>query len=392
MLRLLSSPPTDQHWMQTALDCAQRSLFLSAPNPRVGCVIVQQDQLIAQGYTQRAGGHHAEIMALQEARDQGFTDFSQSTFYVTLEPCSHYGRTKPCVEAIIQAGPKRVVIAMPDPNPEVGGRGVAKLRAAGIEVTVGVALEAAAWLNVGFVSRMLDQRPWIWLKIASSMDGFTALEDGCSQWITSAAARDRGHYWRARSDMVVTGSGTLLADDPLLNVRAIPTVRQPLRGAFDGQLQLSPSLRFFQQQPVMVWASQEVDESKVKAFEQDGIYVRLLPSSSKGRVCLQAWQEWLRQQEFNEIHVEAGPRLNGALVRAGLVDQVVAYVAPAYLMSGRSAIRALPPESLEQAWRLDLFECEKIGPDVELLMRDETRWQGLLQQLILQSESLCLPE
>src|SRR5699024_3291880 len=170
------------------------------------------------------------------------------------------GRTKPCVDAIIEASPKRVVIALPDPTPQIAGRGIAQHRAAGIEVRVGVQLEEAAWLNVGFVSRMLENRPWIWLKIASSMDGFTALEDGRSQWITSATARDHGHRWRARSDLVVTGSGTVLADNPQLNVRAVPTVRQPMRGVFDGQLSLSPDLQFFQKQPVMVRSEEHTSE------------------------------------------------------------------------------------------------------------------------------------
>ncbi|HLS22094.1 MAG TPA: bifunctional diaminohydroxyphosphoribosylaminopyrimidine deaminase/5-amino-6-(5-phosphoribosylamino)uracil reductase RibD [Paenalcaligenes sp.] len=378
----------DVHWMRQALQCAERSLYLSAPNPRVGCVIVQDQVLLASGFTQRVGQAHAEIMALEQAQALGFQDLSQSTFYVSLEPCSHHGRTRPCVDEIIRVRPKRVVIAMPDPNPQVSGRGIERLRAAGIEVVVGVLLEQAAWLNVGFVSRMLSGRPWLWLKIASSMDGYTALEDGRSQWITGAAARERGHEWRARSDLIVTGSGTIRADNPLLNVRAVPTVRPPLRGVFDGQLRLSPALRFFQQQPVMVWACEGVDPAHVAAFEAQGVYVRLLPANQNGKVDLQAWLAWLGQQEFNEIHVEAGAQLNGALLQAGLVDQVVGYVAPTYLMQGRPAIDGSAPVDLDAAWRLNVIECQKIGADVELLMRNEARWQQLLNQLIEQTERL----
>lgn len=378
----------DAYWMRQALDCAQRSLYLSAPNPRVGCIIVQNDTLIASGFTQRAGQAHAEIMALQQAQALGFTDLRQSTLYVSLEPCSHYGRTKPCVDEIIQAHPKRVVIAMLDPNPEVAGRGVERLRAAGIEVTLGLLLEEAAWLNVGFVSRMLTGRPWVWLKIASSMDGYIALDDGRSQWITGSAARDRGHEWRARSDLIVTGSGTVRADEPLLTVRAVPTVRQPLRGVFDGQLRLSPAIRFFQEQPVMVWACEGVDPHRLGVFEEQGVYVRLLPATVNGQVDLQAWLEWLGQQEFNEIHVEAGAQLNGALLRAGLVDQIVAYVAPTYLMQGQAAIFGAPPNELSDAWRLNFIDCQKIGADVELLMRHDGRWQSLLKQLIEQTKRI----
>lgn len=376
-----SSNCLDSYWMQQALACAKRAEFLSAPNPRVGCVIVQNNELIAQGFTQRVGQEHAEIMALREARTLGFRDLTKSTIYVNLEPCSHYGRTKPCVQEIIQAQPKRVVIAMPDPNKQVSGQGVAQLKAAGIKVCLGLHLEQAAWLNVGFVSRMIHNKPWLWLKIASSLDGFTALSDGRSQWITSQEARARGHYWRARADLIVTGSGTVQADNPLLTVRAVPTLRQPLRGVFDGQLKLSPKARFFQQQPVMVWATEQVTQGKVDLFERNGIYVHVLPSTSTGQVDLNAWFNWLSQQEFNEIHVEAGARLNGALVQAGLVDQVLAYVAPSYLMQGRAAISGTPPKDLNQAWRLELVHTEKVGPDVEFLLRHEKRWQQLLKHL-----------
>ncbi len=374
-------PSYDAYWMERALECAQRSLFLSAPNPRVGCVLVYNNHVIAQGYTQQAGQAHAEIMALNEAQRQGFGDLRHSTMYVSLEPCSHYGRTKPCVDAIIAAQPKRVVIAMPDPNPQVSGRGIAQLRAAGIEVQVGVLLEQAAWLNVGFVSRMLDNRPWIWLKIASSMDGFTALSDGSSQWITSAAARDQGHVWRARSDLIVTGSGTVLADNPQLTVRAVPTARQPMRGVFSGALSVPVAARFFQDPPVMVWTTERSAPERRAAFEQQGVYVCCLPATKQGHVDLHAWKDWLSQQEFNEIHVEAGGQLNGALVQAGLVDQVVTYLAPTYLLQGHPAIVGKPPQQLSQAWRLSLVQAQTVGADIELVLRNEARWQALFTRL-----------
>ena len=226
--------------MAQALSLAESVLYMTDPNPRVGCVIVRDGQVLGQGATQVVGGPHAEVMAIRDAYEKGYAQaLAGATFYVTLEPCSHYGRTPPCVDALIKERPSRVVIAMSDPNPLVAGRGVTKLREAGIEVVLNVLADEALALNPGFVSRMAQQRPWVWSKIACSLDGQIALSNGQSQWITGAQARADGHHWRARSSVVLTGLGTVSYDNPSLNVRYIKTSRQPIRAVIDSQFAIA---------------------------------------------------------------------------------------------------------------------------------------------------------
>lgn len=370
----------DSYFMLQAIKAAEKSLYITSPNPRVGCVIVIDGTCIATGATQVAGGSHAEIMALQQARDLGFTQFCDATIYVSLEPCSHYGRTPPCVEALLAVKPKRVVIAMLDPNPKVAGRGVRALRAAGIEVTVGIEMHAALALNVGFVSRMLVKRPWIWLKIAASLDGRTALADGSSKWITGAAAREDGQHFRARSCLVLTGIGTVLADDPLLNVRTLDTVRQPIRAIVDSQCRLPLDAAIINGDPIWLFVTHAAAE-KTALLAQKNVKVVQIKASSTGNVDLHAMMDWIGQQAINEIHVEAGAILNGALIEAGLADELVYYVAPKLLGTGRSIAQLSPISSLEDAPLFEIIDHTTIGVDVRIIMRQPQRYQQLITQL-----------
>lgn len=370
----------DSYFMLQAIQAAETSLYITSPNPRVGCVIVIDGSCVASGATQVAGGPHAEVMALQQAREQGITQFSDATIYVSLEPCSHYGRTPPCVEALLAVKPKRVVIAMLDPNPEVAGRGVNALQAAGIEVTVGVELHAALALNIGFVSRMLLKRPWLWLKIAASLDGCTALADGSSKWITGTAARNDGQHFRARSCLILTGIGTVLADDPLLNVRAIPTVRQPIRAIVDSQCRLPLDAAIINGDPIWLFVT-HVTAQKRALLAQKNVKVITIKSSPTGKVDLHAMMDWIGQQPVNEIHVEAGAELNGALIEAGLVDELVYYLAPKLLSAGRPIAQFRPLSHLEQAPFFEIMDHRIIGADIRMTMRQPQHYQHLISQL-----------
>lgn len=370
---------TDVFFMRQALDAARQSLYITSPNPRVGCVIVLNNQVVASGATQIAGGPHAEIVALQQAKQQGI-DTQSSTIYVTLEPCSHYGRTAPCVLALIAAKPKRVVIAMLDPNPQVAGKGVAALKAAGIEVTIGVEMQAALELNIGFVSRMVRGRPWVWLKTASSLDGRTALPDGRSKWITGAQARLDGQRFRARSCVVLTGIGTVLDDDPQLNVRDIDTVRQPIRAIVDSQLRLDLNAKIIDGQPIWVFTTRQQPE-KIQALAAKNVRVIVLPATVQGQVDLQQMMHWISEQAVNEIHVEAGATLNGALFSAGYVDAVLSYIAPMVLGEGRPLLGLPTLNDLADAPRFEFIHSKQIGADMRLIMRQPTHYQQLIQQL-----------
>lgn len=368
--------------MQRALDAARSSLYITSPNPRVGCVIVLNETVIATGATQRVGGPHAEVMALQAAQAAGYTQLHQASIYVTLEPCSHYGRTPPCVEALIAARPKRVVIAMTDPNPQVAGRGIQALRQAGIEVIVGIEQEAAFELNIGFVARMVRGTPWLWLKTASSLDGYTALKSGQSKWITGPEARRDGQHFRARSCLVLTGIGTCLADNPLLNVRDITTSRQPIRGIVDSQLRISPQAAVFNGDPV--WVFSTVDKPAVtQALAAKNARVIVLSADEQGQVDLEQLLRWLGEQQINEVHVEAGAILNGALWQKGLVDAMVNYIAPVVLGSGRPLMQMADLHDLAEAQRMELVASQLVGNDVRLQMRHPQRWRQLYTQIQL---------
>ena len=360
--------PADQPYMAQALRLAERGLYSTSPNPRVGCVIVRDGVLVGEGWHQRAGEAHAEVNALQQAG----TAARGATAYVTLEPCSHHGRTPPCTEALLAAGIGRVVAAMADPNPLVAGRGLAQLQAAGVAVDVGLMADEAHELNIGFVSRMTRQRPWVRLKAAASLDGKTALQNGESQWITGPQARQDGHCWRARACAILSGIGTVRKDDPQLNVRGVDTPRQPLKVIVDSRLELSPAARLLEAGNVLlVSAGQAVAEvaEKAAALRERGAEILDLPDG-KGRVDLHALLHELARRGLNEVHVEAGSRLNGALLAAGLVDEVLLYLAPCLLGDTAQGLFALPAlESLAGKHRLAIREVKQFGDDLRVLAR-----------------------
>ena len=353
---------------EQALALAQGALRLSNPNPRVGCILADaQGRVLGQGHTQQAGGPHAEVMALREAAAQG-ASLRGATAYVTLEPCSHHGRTGPCCDALIEAGISRVVAALPDPNPLVSGQGFERLRAAGVEVVVGPGGAGSRELNLGFFSRMIRRTPWVRLKAAASLDGITALENGASQWITSEAARADGHAWRARACAVLTGIGTVLADDPRLDVRLADTPRQPHVVLVDSRLELQPGARLFIPGRRLLVYTACRDEDKQAVLEARGATVIVLPGPG-GKVDLAAMLRDLGQREINELHVEAGFKLNGSLVREGLVDEFLVYLAPQLLGTGLGIAALGPLQALSQAVPLEFQSVERVGPDLRIVAR-----------------------
>ncbi len=356
-----------------ALGQAAQALFSSSPNPRVGCVIVAADghTLLGQGFTQRAGGPHAEVMALRDAAGRG-QDVRGATAYVTLEPCSHHGRTGPCCDALIEAGIARVVASLADPNPLVAGRGFARLRAAGVQVEIGPGAPQARELNVGFFSRMLRGQPWVRMKAAASLDGATALANGASQWITSPQARADGHAWRARACAVLTGIGTVLADDPRLDVRDVATPRQPRLVVVDSQLRTPPGARLFDvpEREVLIYTARADGGGAARqALHARGASVVPLPGVH-GQVDLAAMLRDLGARGVNELHVEAGARLNGSFIRARLVDELLVYLAPVLLGGGtRPMAQWGPLQALSEGLELDFHDVQRIGPDLRLVLR-----------------------
>ncbi len=366
--------PSDDVFMAEALAQAAQALTLSNPNPRVGCVLTTaHGQVLGRGFTQQAGGPHAEIMALRDAAAQGH-DVRGATAYVTLEPCSHHGRTGPCCDALLAAGIARVVASMSDPNPLVGGQGFARLRAAGVQVDVGLGQAQALALNEGFVSRMTRGTPWVRLKVAASLDGFTALPDGTSQWITSPAARADGHAWRARACAILTGVGTVLADNPRLDVREVATTRQPQVVVVDSQLRTPPDAALLQAARTCTVAystplqEDAAAQARAHALTARGVRLVHLPNA-QGQVDLAALLRQLGAWAINELHVEAGPRLNGALVQAGLVDEWLLYLAPKLLGKGCPLADWTGVTRLAEAPALRFTSVEPVGPDLRLLAR-----------------------
>lgn len=354
----------DNVWMAHALQLAARGLNTTSPNPRVGCVLVRNGRNIGEGWHVRTGEPHAETHALEVAGESA----RGATAYVTLEPCSHYGRTPPCADAFIAAGVKRVVAAAQDPNPKVAGEGLARMRAAGIEVECGLMEAAARELNVGFFSRMARGRPWVRSKVGMSLDGRTALANGASKWITGSASREDVQRWRARSCAVLTGSGTVLADDPALNVRAFACERQPLRVVLDSTLQMPAWARVLKTPGVMIYSA-VADAGKIAALEQAGAQVRVLPNV-QGQVDLPQVLADLAAHGINEVLVEAGSTLNGALLQAGLVDELLLYVAPQLLGDTARGLAQLGDlttlnQRIELAWQ----DIRQIGEDLRILAR-----------------------
>jgi diaminohydroxyphosphoribosylaminopyrimidine deaminase / 5-amino-6-(5-phosphoribosylamino)uracil reductase len=356
--------PADQQHMAEALRLAEKGLYTTTPNPRVGCVIVRDGQAVGAGWHEKTGGPHAEILALRAAgaRARG------ATAYVSLEPCSHYGRTPPCVEALIEAGIARVVAAMQDPNSKVAGSGFARLRAAGIEVESGLMQDEARALNCGFVSRMSRGRPWVRTKIAASLDGRTALANGRSQWITGPEARRDGHAWRARACAVLTGIGTVRDDDPRLDVREVETTRQPLKVLVDSQLQVPLSAKLLASGQVLVAAAVE-NMAGIAALRDRGAEVVVLPNA-QGKVELMDLMRELARREINEVHVEAGFKLNGSLLRERLVDEILVYLAPSILGDSACGMFKMPDiADLERKRLVQFDDVRTIGRDIRILAR-----------------------
>ena len=363
--------PTDYGFMARALELARRGLYSTDPNPRVGCVIVSAGQIVGEGWHERAGEPHAEVHALRSAGDKA----RGATAYVTLEPCSHHGRTPPCADALIEAGIARVVIGAGDANPQVAGQGTARLKAAGIAIESGVMAGPATALNAGFLKRMSQGRPLVRLKLAVSLDGRTAMASGESQWITGPQARSDVQRLRARSSAIVTGIGTVLADNPSLNVRpqdmgelgaACEPGRQPLRVILDSRLQLDPKARVIGHDGrcVVLTGSAGAEQRRiVGALVEAGARVQSL-SSSRDQPDLRSVLEWLAAADANEILVEAGPTLAGAFLEQRLVDELWVYQAPTLLGSDARPMAVMPLQRMTQQMRLQRLDQRRVGEDL----------------------------
>ena len=367
----MTEPATHTTPMHEALALAQHAIGLSEPNPRVGCVVTAPDgRVIGRGFTQQAGGAHAEVMALRDVLARGGSARG-ATAHVTLEPCSHHGRTGPCCDALIEAGIARVVMALQDPNPLVAGQGAARLRAAGVVVDEGLLADESRELNIGFFSRMQRGRPWVRMKAAVTLDGRTALENGASQWITGEAARADGHAWRRRAGAILTGVGTVLDDNPRLDVRLIETAHQPLRVIVDSRLDTPADARILDAPgQVLIYAAQP-DERRRAALLARGASIALAAGPS-GKVDLAAMLRDLGRGGINELHVEAGHKLNGSFVRERLVDEFLIYIAPKLVGSGRELAAFGPLERLEDGLALRFVSVTPVGSDLRILARPAT--------------------
>lgn len=360
----MSFTAVDHGMMARALQLAELGLWTTSPNPRVGCVLVRDGDVVGEGWHEKAGQPHAEVHALRAAGERA----RGATAYVTLEPCSHYGRTPPCAEALIAAGVSRVVAAMTDPNPLVAGKGLAMLQAAGIDVASGLLENEARELNIGFVSRMTRGRPWLRLKVAGSLDGKSALNNGVSQWITGPDARRDGHRWRARACAILTGIGTVRDDDPSLTVRDVETSRQPLRVIVDSRLETPLTAKVLQGGPVLIAAAVD-DEKKANSLRAAGAEILILPNAA-GKVELANLLAALGQRGINEVHAEAGFKLNGSLVREGLVDEFLLYYAPCLIGHNAAGLFNLPElTSLDAKPLLQIRDVRQIGNDIRIIAR-----------------------
>lgn len=381
--------------MARAIELAEKGLNTTTPNPRVGCVLIQNGEVIGEGWHVKAGEAHAEVNALIVARENAQArmhahdpsepgtmmlppiQIKGCTVYVTLEPCSHTGRTGPCCDALIEAGVGRVVVAMQDPNPLVSGQGLARLQKAGITVTVGILQAEARALNPGFISRMTKGLPWVRMKIGMSLDGRTALGNGVSQWITSEESRADAHAYRARSCAVLTGIGTLLADNPALTVRHIPCERQPLRVLIDAQLEVPLTAQLLAEGHALILTLENTlhnplhpeAQAKAEALRAIGVTVMAVPAVAghPEHLDLIAAMKLLADREINEVLVEAGANLNAELFKAGLVDECVFYISPQLLGMGAQGPASLGPlVELSKAFALQFSQIDQIGPDLRV--------------------------
>lgn len=363
----------DHQYMKRALALAKDALFMSNPNPRVGCVLVKNDQIIGEGFSQMAGSHHAEVMALADAKQRGY-DVAGATAYVTLEPCCHHGRTPPCTQALIDHKINRVIAAMTDPNPLVSGQGFDALREAGIEVRCGLLEAEARALNPGFIKRMQHGLPWVRMKIAASLDGKTALPNGTSQWITSVDARLDGHRFRAQACCILTGIGTVKEDDPQMNVRGIDTPRQPLKVLIDSFLEVPLEAKILHHEEagntVVVCGNAEPHHlaTMTQKLREKNIPVIPLPEENgKGKVDLHALMQHLATHlHINEVHVEAGHKLNGSLLQAGCVDELLIYMAPRLMGEGYGFAHLPVLYSLDETSHWRFIEQTMVGNDLRI--------------------------
>ncbi len=357
----------DEAFMRRALEMAAMAMNHATPNPRVGCVLVRDGTILAEGFTQRPGEPHAEAHAIKTARSKG-VNLDGATAYVTLEPCNHFGKTPPCTEALIGAGVSRVVAAMEDPNPMVSGTGLARLRDAGVDVRVGLLSHEAVELNIGFIKRMTTGLPWVRAKVAASMDGRTGLANGESKWITGNEARLDGHRWRARACALLTGSGTVKHDDPQMTARDVETVltlRQPMRIVFDHLGELSANAKVLQG-GALVYCAERAPTDLPSNVE----VVKLPDAARLGKIDLAAALQDIGARGVNELHVEAGARLTGPMVAAGLVDELLIYLAPKLLgRDAREMFSFNEPETLADAMQFDLHDVTRIGDDIRVMMR-----------------------
>ena len=375
---------SDQLFISQALSLARQAIGLSDPNPRVGCVLVSaQGVVVGVGHTQQAGGPHAEIMALRDCQSRGLSPLG-ATAYVTLEPCSHHGRTPPCADAFVAASLARVVVALLDPNPQVAGEGVRRLQGAGIAVEVlpldDPQAQEAREINLGFLSRMVRGGPWVRLKVASSLDGRTALDNGQSQWITGQAARADGHAWRARASAVLTGIGTVLDDDPRLDVREAAAVVQPWRVVLDSQWRTPPTARLLAAPGhVLIYgvapnAEDAATNARQQALRDAGADVVPTPRNGLQSQVDLAWVlQDLARRGVNELHVEAGARLNAAFIEQGLADELVLYLAPKLIGPGRGLAALSPLAQLSDAWALSFRDAVMVGDDLRVIARPPGR-------------------
>ncbi|MBL8309651.1 MAG: bifunctional diaminohydroxyphosphoribosylaminopyrimidine deaminase/5-amino-6-(5-phosphoribosylamino)uracil reductase RibD [Burkholderiales bacterium] len=360
----------DEQHMRRALALAALAMNHATPNPRVGCVIVRDGIVLAEGFTQPPGEPHAEAHAIRSARSRGVS-LDGATAYVTLEPCNHFGRTPPCTEGLVAAGVARVVAAMEDPNPKVSGRGFSRLREAGIDVRVGLCAHDAIELNIGFIKRMTTGLPWVRCKVAASVDGRSALSNGESQWITGPEARRDGHYWRARACAILTGCGTVKSDDPQMTVRdVLPplpalTLRQPLRVVFDHLGDIPPTARVLRGGAVVYCA-----DRRPQKLLGDVEVVSLPDKVNSAKIDMAAALQDLAGRGVNELHVEAGARLMGPMIAAGLVDELLIYLAPKILgRDAREMFSLAEPLKLADAVQFDVHDVTRVGTDVRMILR-----------------------
>ncbi len=372
--------PLDQTYMRRALELAERALYTTTPNPRVGAVVVKDNRIIGEGWHQVAGEPHAEVNAIRDAKQKnGDAAAKGAAIYVTLEPCSHHGRTPPCADLLVNEGIARVVAAMEDPNPKVAGQGFAALRGNGIDVRVGLLEAEARELNIGFISRMTRSLPWVRLKVAASLDGKTALTNGRSQWITGAEARKDGHAYRARACAILTGIGTVMEDNPQLTVRDVPTPRQPLKVIVDSNLQIALDARILKEGRLLIVHACGLDDAQVPsvseaaekraALRDRGFEVLSLPNAA-GKVDLPALMKTLAQRNLNEVHVESGFKLNGSLLRENCVDELLIYFAASIIGHSGQGMFNLPElTDLEERRKLRIHRVNQLGADLRLIAR-----------------------